>query len=195
MKRFRGKKGMIILIVMVLMLAGYYFILSNRSKPAEEPETAVSDVQLLLLKDMEKNYPPSPKEVVKLFSKITKCYYEGKYTEDEFLRLAEQAKLLYDEELVTNKTEEEYLTDLRAEIKKFKELDCQVYSYTISPVVDIDFFEQDGFEFAKLYCVYSMRQKTKMYTAEYQFLLRKDEAGHYRIYGWEPAENKNESSE
>ena len=72
-----GKKGFIIVIILVVLIVGYYYYLSNRDKQPEE-EVVITEAQDLLLRDLDRNYPPTPKEVVKYYFEITKCLYNEK---------------------------------------------------------------------------------------------------------------------
>lgn len=190
MSRFKGTKGVILLIVMIGLIVGYYFYLSNRpiTENAEE-DVLVSAVQEILLRDMEKNYPPSPKEVIKYYSLITQCFYNDKLTDEELDALAFRAQELYDAELIANKTQEQYLIDLREDIDKFAKDELKISSFTTSASTDVEYFSESGYEWARLYCTYSVRQRTSMLSTTEVFLLRKDDAGHWKIYGWDLAEN------
>ncbi|MGN0157044.1 MAG: DUF6715 family protein [Lachnospiraceae bacterium] len=196
MKRFEGKRGMIFLLLAVLLIAGYYYYISNRSaeqKKTEEEYVTVSEVQDLLLRDLTNNYPPSPKEVVKYYSEITKCLHNEKLSEEELYQLAMKIQELYDSELRENKSQEEYLADLKSEITIFQENDYAISDYATSVSTDVDFYSVDGYSFARLYCTYYIRVKTSMKSLNEVFLLRKDENDHWKIYGWQPVVDQQET--
>lgn len=192
MKNFKGTKGMLILIVLVFAVVGYYYYLANRTPKETEQEnsqgTKVTAVQNVLLRNLERDYPPTPKEVVKYFAEITKCFYSEKYTEDEFNQLAEKIQQIYDDELVAAKEQESYLQDLKDDIEKIKSDKYVITAYKTSASTDVELFEDDGFEWARLYCTFYMVQGTRKTNTQEKFLLRKDEAGHWKIYGWELAD-------
>ena len=100
----RAIKGILIGLVLIALVVGYYFYLSNRKpkEAAEDTETTVSAVQKLLLKNIDDDYPPTPREVLKLYSDITVCFYSEDYTDEELTQLALQIEKLYDEELIAN---------------------------------------------------------------------------------------------
>lgn len=185
MKGARGIKGLLIGLICVALIAGYYFYLSNRRMTASEENVTVTAVQEILLWDPAKSYPPSPKEVVKLYSQITQCLYNEEYTDEEFEQLAVKIQLLYDDELIANQNPVQYMANLKAEVKKMKDNDCKISSYATSASTDVYYFEQDGFKWARLYCAYSIREKTVIVPTSERFLLRKDSNGHWKIYGWE----------
>lgn len=196
-KKSDGSNGVRVLIVGVVLLCliiGYYYYLSNKKGESTE-ETAVetSAVQEVLLYDFERSYPPSPKEVVKLFGEITMCFYNETYEEEAFQALAMQIQELYDAELIANKTQNQYIEDLRWDINQMKEQKIQVSSYATSSSTDVDYFIEDGYEWAKLYCSFTLRQGKNLSVHNYVFLLREDDAGHWKIYGWMPAEDEEET--
>lgn len=186
-KKQNGIKIVIIFVVLALALGVYYFRLSNRTRRADEKDVQSTAVQEVLLRDLSHNYPPTPKEVVKYYSEISKCFYNETYSEEELLLLAEQAQGLYDEELIANKTQEQYLMDLKADIVEFQEAGYTISSYTTSSSVDVENskFKQDGYEWARVYCYYTLRTKGRTARTTEVFLLRKDSDGYWKIYGWE----------
>ena len=65
----------------------------------------------------------------------------------------------------------------------------KISSYTTSSSTDVETFTKDNYEWARLYCMFNIRKGTDMLATTERFLMRKDEAGHWKIYGWELAEN------
>ena len=191
MKRLKGMKGTIILIVLACLIIGYYFYLSNGSDSPAAKVTDEEDVvatmtmsQKALSRNLESNYPPSPREVVKYFSDITQCYYNEEHDEDEIKALGLKMREIYDAELVANQTEEEYLDLLKRDIEEYRANNRTINNYSPSASVDVETFTQDGYEWARLYCLYDIKQDSIIYQTNLCFILRKDENGHYKIYGW-----------
>ncbi len=189
MKRFQDLKGAIILILMLLMIVGYFYYLSNREVPnknnSEESTEKSSAVAEVLLRDLDRNYPSTPKEVIKYFADLTQVLHNEEYSDEEYEALADKIKQLYDTELVENKEYEQYLTDLEAEIALFHQNQWVISSYSTSSSTDVERFSEDGHDFARLYCTFTIRQGSSGYPkSEEVFLLRKDDDGHWKIYGW-----------
>ena len=188
MKKAQGTKGLIIVIILILLVVGYYYYLANR--PVEETEeVTISEAQDLLLRDLDRNYPPSPKEVLKYFFEITTCLYNEKLSEEDVNALALKVQELFDDELIANNPQEEYLTELKSEIASFQTSNSQILNYSTSSSVDVDYFEEDGCSFARIYGTYYLQVQKNLKSLEEVFLLRKDEEGHWKLYGWQPIEN------
>lgn len=192
MKRFKGIKGAVILIILAAMIVSYYFYLSNKSKPESDVDTDYSLVNEVLAKNLKRDYPPSPKEVVRYYSEISKCFYNETYTEDQLIQLVEKSRTLLDEQLLEKNPEDAYLEDLKADIDEFKLNEFTISSYSISNSIDVEYFKEDGSEWARLYCTYNIRQKTEIKSTPEVYLLRKDADGHWKIFGWDLAEVQDE---
>ena len=190
MKKFKMSTSIIIIVVSVAVIVGIFLIISNRLAQDDEPtEVQITAVQNVLLRNLENNYPPTPKEVLKYYSDITQCFYAGGYTDEEFIELANRALDLYDDELRANQNYDMYIDDLRAEIASFKEKDWSISSYSTSSSMDVLEFERDGDEWAQLYAFYNVRQSTQIVKVTEIFLMRKDEDGRWKIYGWQEAKD------
>ena len=83
------------------------------------------------------------------------------------------------------------MISLRAQIKDFKDQEITISTYIVSSSTEVDFFQQDGFEFARLSVVYTLKQNSSKQDVPEVFLLRKDSEGRWKIYGWDNAKNVN----
>ena len=194
MKMFKGTKGMVILVFLVLLVLGYYFYLSNRSMPEKTEEISVETMtasQKVWSRNLETNYPPSPREVVKYFSEITECHYNEEHTDEELRDLGLKMREIYDDDLVANQTEEMYLSLLKSDVEEYKQNNRTISHFSPSSSVDVETFTKDGYECAKLYCVYDINQDGLLYQTTLCFILRKDENAHYKIYGWKAVKDEN----
>ena len=190
MKR-SGIIGIVVLgVVLVAIVMGFALHLNQRSKIDAERAVEPTEVQKVLQKDLERSYPPTPKEVVKYYADITKCFYNEEYSEEELEQLALKIQELYDDELVANKTQEDYMNDLRSEIADMKNNKCTISSYVLSSSVDVEEFMENGYTCARLYCTFNIKQSASgTVKSMEQFVLRKDDDGHWKILGWELVED------
>lgn len=182
--KLEGKKGFIIVIILVILVIGYYFYLSNRDVEPKEEDVIITEVQELLLRDLDRNYPPTPKEVVKYYFEITKCLYNKKLSEEDVEALALKLAEMFDDELAANQVEEEYFQNLKVEITAFQ-TNNMILNYSTSSSTDVDYFEEGGRECARLYGTFYLQVDKTMRSLEEVFVLRKDDEGHWKLYGWE----------
>ncbi len=188
MKKFKMSTSIIIIVVSVIVIVGIFYLLLNHFSKDDEPtEVEITAVQNVLLRNMDNDYPPTPKEVLKYYSDITQCFYAGGYTDDELIALADRALELFDDELVANQDYDTYIEDLKEEIASYEAKDWSISSYSTSSSTEVDYFEKDGYEWAQLYAFYNVRESTTTVKVTEIFLMRKDENGRWKIYGWEQA--------
>lgn len=193
--RFKGTKGTIIIIILVCLVVSYYYYLSNKTVTNKnEEDLKPSSVKEILMKNYETTYPPTPKEVVKEFLQISKVLHNEKLTDDEIEAVGLKILELYDDELVANKTQEDYITDLKSEIATFRSNDYVITNYFASQSTEVVYGKVNGYDCAKLYGTFSIRAGGKASTLTEVFILRKDAAGHWKIFGWQPVED-NDSDE
>ena len=58
----------------------------------------------------------------------------------------------------------------------------------VTPATDVIYFEHNGYQCAKLNVVYTLKSGTVYQTTKEVYILRKDEQGHWKIFGFTLAE-------
>lgn len=191
MKRFTGVKGTIILIVLIIGIVAYYGYLSNKASVQKEADKSMTKVQTVLIRDLDLNYPPTVKEVVKYYGDIILCLYGGACEENDIEKLAAQAFKVYDSELVDNNPWSEYIIDLKNEIETFSSKNIKITGYSAAGSTSVDYFEDGGYDWARIYCTFYVQNSKNSGTVNEIILLRKDSEKQWKIYGWDLAENVN----
>ena len=85
-------------------------------------------------------------------------------------------------------TDEEYLNSLRLTINSFNKEKRKIISFTTSTSAEVEYKTTDIGELSSLFCIYTMQKDGINYTDTEQFLLRKDDEGHWKILGWKQAD-------
>lgn len=176
----------IIIICLVAALVGYYAYLSNKNKESQD-EATMTLVQSTLSRDLVSDYPATPKEVMKYYHEIMKCFYDEETTEKEIDQLALKARELYDRDLLAENPESVYLASLRSEISDFKDKKRKISSFSVPGSTSVVTDTIDGYSFARIVCSFNVTEggfTTRIRTA---YLLRRDENKRWKIYGWLPA--------
>ena len=88
------------------------------------------------------------------------------------------------------KRQDQYQKNLRWDIKTMKDKNLRVTSYSVASATDVDYFDAGGRSWARLSCTYTIRSGKEAGLAREIFLLRKDDMGHWKIYGWEAAKER-----
>ena len=171
------------LILLIVAMVGYYAYLSNKSHKVHE-ETTMTYVETTLSRNLENNYPPTPKEVLKYYNELQKCLYNEDCTEEQLDSLILKVRELYDEELLENNSLASQSIQLKQEIKLYKEKKRRITSASVASSANVIYDTVDGYEFAKLNCGYNVMEGNNSNPTTQVFLLRKDSNRRWKIYGW-----------
>jgi len=178
----------VIVILMIVAVVVYYGYLSNKSR-TEQQEASMSVVQEVLSRDLARDYPPTPKEVVKYYNEIVKCLYNEACSEDDIEELGLKARELYDQELLDNNELGTNLKNLKSDVEESKKSKHRINSVSLASSANVDFYTLDGYEFARIMCTYSIADEGVSKVSSHVFLLRQDSEKKWKIYGWDLAEN------
>ena len=182
----------IVIALLIVAVVSYYAYLSNK-KRAERPETRVTFVQDTLSKNLETHYPSTPKEVLKYYNDLQKCFYNEEYTEEEFEKLVLKMRELYDEELLEQNSLADQTIQLLMEIQDYRDKKRTITSISLPSSANVVYDTVDGYDFAKIHCGYNLMEDGVNKPMTQVFLLRKDAGRKWKIYGWKILDTFQES--
>lgn len=167
-------------LAVALIVGGYYYFSVQKSTSVED-STTLTEVQKVITKNLEENYPATPREVVKQYNRILNCFYNEEYTQEELYELGDQARLLFDKELLDNNPREDYFNALKADIASYQAESKTIMSSDVCDSNDVHYQTIDGDECAYVTASYFL-EEDKTYNRTYQmYVLRKDEDGNWKI--------------
>lgn len=184
----------IFLIFLIVLVVGYYSYLSGKNR-TEQQEAVMSEVDTALARDLNNNYPATPKEVIKYYNDLIRCFYNEDCTNEELQELGRKSLQLFDEELQENNEEDTYLIRLQGEVKNYKDNKRKITSVSLANSTNVDYYTADGYSFARISCGYGMTENGKKTSTMLVYLLRRDENRKWKIYGWETADKLNDRLE
>lgn len=183
-------RTIIVIAVLVALGLGYYYYLANKDtgKDATDIAADTSEVSVLVSKDIMANYPESPKDVVNLYARITKAYYDTSLTNEQIEALGKQARLMFDDELKNTQTDADFYEKLKEDIGNYNSTKTRISSYVIQSAAKTKYSTFKDRQYASIALVYYLRQGDKLIDSPTKFTLRKDDDGHWKILFWELTE-------
>ena len=181
------------ILVVVAILGGFYFFSQKHKADAQKGE--VTEVQKLINKDLEKDYPETPREVVKVYNRIITAYYDGEYDDKEFDKLTDQALLLLDDDLKAENPKETYVKNLTDEIAEYKEEKKTISRASVCDRNDVKYTNDKGDDLAYVTASYFIKAGNSYEDTDEMYVLRKDEDGKWKIlvyYQIEPAQSEDD---
>ena len=187
-------RTIIVIAVLVILGLGYYHYLANKDadKDATDIAADTSEVSVLIFKDIMANYPESPKDVVDLYARITKAYYDKELTDEQIEGLGRQARLMFDDELRNTQTDADFFEKLKEDISNYRSTRTRISSYVIQSATKTKYSTFKDRQYASIELVYYIRQGDKLIDSHTKFTLRKDNDGHWKILFWELVESEND---
>lgn len=174
----------VVIILMIVAAVSYYAYLSNKSR-ASRAEATMTFVEETLSRKLDTNYPSTPKEVLKYYNEIQKCFYNEECSEEELEELILKVRELYDEELLEQNSLASQTAQLKEEIQDYRDKKRTITSISLPSSTNVVYDTVDGYEFAKIHCGYNVMEDGVSKPTTQVFLLRKDENRRWKIYGWE----------
>lgn len=183
-------RTVVVIVILAVLGVTYYYYLSNRTPKLDATDKSIVNEELAALttRNIEENYPESVKEVVNLYMRITKLYYTSSLSDEQIATLAKQGRLLYDPELKSKQTDEEYLEALKQDISDYKAVKRYISDFKLEGSSNVKYTTLDGKKYASILALYYIREGSELKYSYTKFTLRQDEAGHWKLLFWELAD-------
>ncbi|MBQ2705827.1 MAG: hypothetical protein IJF60_03320 [Agathobacter sp.] len=188
----------IIAIACICLICGGYFLFSQNNTVSEENLT---EVEKVLVKDLKKDYPKTPREVVKFYNRIVKCYYSEKLSDKEIEDMVDQMLYLLDEDLLVVNPRDEYYRSVVADIKDYNSKNKRIVNTDVCDSNDVTYVDdvKDGSnEVDKLAYVnasYFINTDGEFTNTYQQFVLRQDDDGLWKILTFYEVEGEAEEDD
>ena len=179
-------KTIVFMLVFSIVVIGLYFFIKTRTHPlAVESITSKTEVEKLLSKDITNSYPSSPREVLKLYNRITKSFYNEGLKEEQIEQLANQMRYLYDDELLENKSYEDYLIDLKSDISEYQIAERTIINCVVEASSSVIYWESEKENYASIVANYMLKEGGDYSKIFEKFILRLDKDEKWKILGWD----------
>lgn len=185
----KGTKTFTLIIFFAALIAlGSYFYVTNKADNSQEV-TTTSEKDILLNYDMAGNYPKTVREAVKMHCRYLKYIYNKglakDFTEDDLFVMNQKMRQLYDDELLEINQADQQLKALNKEMEVYKVKKQKIVSYTLAEASQIEYNTDNGKEYAKMRVTIAMRIDGSSFSADEEYILRKDAEGKWKILGWQ----------
>ena len=180
----KNVKLIIIAIACICLICGGYFLFSQNNTVSEENLT---EVEKVLVKDLKRDYPKTPREVVKFYNRIVKCYYGENLSKKELEDMVDQMLYLLDEDLRAANPRDEYYRSVVEDINEYKSENKRIVNTDVCDSNDVTYIDdvKDGAsEVDKLAYVnasYFINTDGRFTNTYQQYVLRQDEDGRWKI--------------
>ena len=185
----------ILAIVIVAAICTTFYIVNNNSKKESAKEAGLTEIQKITTRNMEKDYPATPREVIKFYNRIVKCYYGRQYSDDELEQLADQALSMFDDDLLKKNEKESYIESVKSDAVQYEEDNKSISQTDVCDSNDVKYMTDNGDDIAYVTASYFIKNGSS-YTKTYQeYVLRKDGDGDWKILTFYKIEGESSESD
>ncbi|MQN02185.1 MAG: hypothetical protein DUD27_06940 [Lachnospiraceae bacterium] len=176
----------VLTLVAVIIIAFYMYLTRMAGQREERKETqAVTETEKLLNLDFKKNYPPTPREVIKYYDRFALVLFgEKKPSQSNTTKLASKLRELFDDDLANANPEKNYAAALWSQVQDFKERKARIVQADVCDTDDVVYKTVNGRDVAYVQVTYLVKEADS-YSSTYQkFVLRKDKDDNWKILGY-----------
>ena len=185
----------ILAIVIVAAICTAFYIVNNNSKKESAKEAELTEIQKITTRNMEKDYPATPREVIKFYNRIVKCYYGRQYSDDELEQLTDQALSMFDDDLLKKNEKESYIESVKSDAAQYEEDNKSISQTDVCDSNDVKYMTDNGDDIAYVTASYFIKTGSS-YTKTYQeYVLRKDGDGDWKILTFYKIEGESSESD
>lgn len=179
----KNVRVIVIAVVCILVICGGFFLFSQSLNPGNPDE--LTELEKVLVKDLEKDYPKTPREVVKFYNRIVQCYHSENLKKDDLGKLVDQMMLLWDKDMLAKNPRDAYYAAVVADIDLYKQTKKTITSITICDTNDVDYVTDDrnGDKLAFVDTTYFVNTDGKFTNSYMRIGVRQDDAGNWKIIG------------
>ncbi len=178
-------KKPVILTLVTLVIIGVYYYCSRIEKDNNEKITVNNEVSKITSRDLELNYPSTPKAVVTYYSDIISVIYKIDMNDESLEKVATQMRGLFDDELLLVNSYNAYVDKLKVELEQYKEAERYISGYEIENGYNIEYITYQDKDYAKVDVLYYVREGKELKYVYEEYTLREDEDGKWKILFWE----------
>lgn len=194
MKKKTARTVITMIFIGALIIGLYYYQTHRTDVPKDKDISELGEVELILQKDLNINYPASVKEVLGLYSRMSSVLYTN-ITDSEVEKIALKMRELFDEELLAENSESEHLAELKNEISIFRDANRKIRTYEVIESTDAIKTESDGIEYSTGDVLYRINEEEGKHKIIHRFMLRRNDDGKWKILGWSLVENQDKDAE
>lgn len=183
MKKQEIAKTIGLLIIFAAIVLFVFFRMTQNASQRQDKPKEQTELEKLLSYDFDNEYPKTARDVMKLYCRYLKAVY-SKDTSDEAVGLLNsQMRRLYAKELLDYNDESGQLEALKEERASYKKEKMSLVGYVVAEASQIVYDTIDDVEYARIRVTLNLKAGASA-SKEYTYVLMKDAADCWKVYGW-----------
>ncbi len=194
-----GKAGVMVFVVLVMavIIVIFWKGINKTKNDSTGDNTKQTELQKIINRDLDANYPKTPTAVAKLYCSISKEVHGEEVTEEQVEKVYKQLRKLFAEELLANNEYNDRLKALKKEVKQYQKDKILITRFKILQEADkvAVYVDKDGYDCTKIPIMFKIKNSSAWMESYEQIIMRKDEDGYWKIMGTESIEKPDEDED
>ena len=148
---------------------------------AKEEDYVLTAVDEITTTDLSKSYPADARMIVSFYAKIMQTLYKETYTEEQEDKMISVLAGIMDDELLANQSD--FNKAVKNEVQERKAGDYSISTYVVQ-TKEPEVVKIDGSKMCNVDCLFTLRKGTTHTATYYQYVMRQDDEGKWKILGW-----------
>ena len=179
------------MVLFAAVVIGIYFAITRgKNTDTKEIPAETSEADALIKKDLDWEYPATPREVLKLYCRITKCLYNDDLTDEQIKKLVSQVRNLYSFDLLENNAEDEQIAFIKGDRVEYKKDKKTIFSFAIDSANNIEYIDTKAGKTAVIKMYFTLKAGANMERSFEEFSLIRQDDGKWKIAAWRQSENE-----
>ena len=174
-------KSVVLVVLGALVILGIYLIFNRNKNVAKEEDYVLTAVDEITTTDLSKSYPADARMIVSFYAKIMQTLYKETYTEEQEDKMISVLGGIMDDELLANQSD--FNKSVKNEVQERKEGDYSISTYVVQ-TKEPEVVKIDGSKMCNVDCLFTLRKGTTHTATYYQYVMRQDDEGKWKILGW-----------
>lgn len=175
----------VVSLICAALVVGYFIYLNKKNAKTEEPDKTLTEAEIIETTDFDKNYPESPRAVVKWYNRIAVVLYNDDLGDVSVKTIGSKERDLFDEDLLKLNPERDFYKNIEQEISDNEKRGRSIISTEVNDSADVAYKTVNGYECAYVYSYYFGKEGNNFTRTYQKFCLRKDKDGRWKILTWE----------
>jgi len=173
--------------IVVMFILGAFLILNNRNGDDATTSKNKTEYEIITSKvdgDLDAYYPKTPKTVMETYCRILKCLQNDKLEDSEIEKLVIIQRKMFDEDFLAENPYVTYLATVKNDLAKSQKTNSTMSYYVVEFESGVDKTTFNGSNMANVQVKFCFSNDGSLETFYEEYVLREDESGNYKIFGW-----------
>ncbi len=175
----------IVSLICAALVVGYFLYLNHKNSKSAEQDEQLTEAEIIETTDFDKNYPESPRAVVKWYNRIATVIYNNDLGDVKLEDIGDQERKILDDDLLKLNPQKDFYKRLESEMKENQERQRSIVSSEVCKSSDITYKNVNGYDCAYVYSYYFGKEGNNFTRTYQKFCLRKDKQNKWKILTFE----------